>query len=255
MKRFAVMIVVLVLFAAACDSGGGTTTEGPGATQAPDTTQAPDSTEAPDTTSAPGTTDPSTSTTVPGDDGETPWWLLIVIGVALLILIIALVSRGSKKVIVAPQAATWKDNARKGYAEARWMYDAMGEDMAVWRGNAQFDGSTAVDSSAGTNKAETWSELQKRFGTASDALYALEAAAPDTTSAQAARSTIASMRATRDAVDARAEARFNYRTVESTGSDHEPLVEARDREVRASRNLTDARNSFAKSLTDLSTLV
>jgi hypothetical protein len=249
MKRFSVIVVGLVLLTAACSGDGGVTTAPPDGSEAPATTAAPATTQAPDTTS------PATSTTVPGGDSDTPWWLLIVIGLALLILIVALVGRGNKKVIVAAPVATWKDNARKGYADARWMYDAMGEDMAVWRGNAQFDGSTAVDASAATNKAATWSELQTRFGTASDALYALEAGAPDTKSADAARSTIATMKTTRDAIDARAEARFGYRTSETAGADQAALVEARDREVRASRNLTEARNTFARALTDLSTLV
>ena len=152
-------------------------------------------------------------------------------------------------------APTWKDNARKGYAEARWLYDAMGEDVAVWRGNAQFDGTTAVGASASTGRAEDWTEMQRRLGEASDALYALEAASPDTRTAEAARATIDTMRDTRDKVDARAEARFAYRKAEDAGASQEDLIQARDREVRASRNLADSRSAFAKALTDLSAVV
>lgn len=178
------------------------------------------------------------------------------IGVGLLIVIIALVSRGGKKTtVVATAMPTWKDNARKGYADARWLYDAMGEDIAVWRGNAQFDGTTAVGASAATGRAEDWAEMQRRFGEASDALYALEAAAPDSRSADAARATITSMRDTRDKVDARAEARFAYRTSEAADVEQSQLVEARDREVRASRNLANARSAYAKALTNLSGIV
>ena len=131
----------------------------------------------------------------------------------------------------------------------------MSEDVAVWRGNATFEGTTSVDSTAGTARAETWAELQERLGKASDALYALEANAPDIRSQGAAQQTLVAMRANRDALDARAEARLAYRKADSEGSDPEALVEARNREVRASRNLAEARNSFARALTDLSTVV
>ena len=90
---------------------------------------------------------------------------------------------------------------------------------------------------------------------ASSALYQLEASAPDNRSAEAARAAIASMRATRTALDARAEARYAYRKSEAEGADQAALVESRDREVRASRNLTEARNTYAGTLTNLSTLV
>jgi len=152
--------------------------------------------------------------------------------------------------------ATWKDHARAGYAESRRLYDSMGEDMAVWRGNAQFDGSTTVGDTAGTSKAETWAQLSAGITKASDSLYALEAASPDPRTAESARRTVTTMLAVRTALDARAEARFSYRTVEDEAdTTTSGLTEARDREIRASRNLVQARNEFALALTDLSTIV
>jgi hypothetical protein len=132
----------------------------------------------------------------------------------------------------------------------------MGEDMAVWRGNAQFDNATAVGDTAATSKAETWAQLPASISKASDSLYALEAASPDPRTAEYARTTVTAMAAVRSALDARAEARFAYRTAEGE-PDQAPsvLIEARDREVRASRNLVEARNSFALALTNLSTIV
>ena len=108
---------------------------------------------------------------------------------------------------------------------------------------------------AGTGRAEDWAGMQRRLGVASDALYALEADAPDTRTSEAARATITTMRDTRDKVDSRAEARYAYRKAEADGASQEDLVQARDREVRASRNLADARSAYAKALTDLSAIV
>lgn len=256
MKRLVALLFALLLVVSACDGGVlPTTTEG--APEDTTTTEAPETTttEAPETTTSEAPVE--TTTTAPDDetDDETPWWLLLVVFFALLVIVMSLIRRGSrKKVTVVPGTPTWKDHARAGYADARWLYDAMGEDVAVWRGNAQFDGSTAVGASAGTGQAETWSGMQSAMDRASAALYQLEASAPDNRSAEAARSTIATMRATRAALDSRAEARYTYRKSESEGADQATLVESRDREVRASRNLTEARNAYASALTNLSTL-
>ena len=241
MQRLAAGLLLITIAIAACDGSLPTTTDGvDGSTTS---TEAPETTEAPDTTVA------------EDDAKETPWWILVVVGFGLVVVIGALVARGSRSATAVPPPVTWKSQARAGYAEARWLYDAMSEDVAVWRGNATFEGTTSVDATAGTSKAETWAELQLRLGKASDALYALEANAPDQRSRGAAQQTLVAMRANRDALDARAEARLAYRKAESEGSDPDALVEARNREVRASRNLAEARNSFARALTDLSTVV
>jgi hypothetical protein len=252
-KRIAAALVLSTIFLTAI-----------GATQssvamAQTTTVAPSTTQAPDTTQAPATTEAPAETTIPasGDTSNAPWWILIMVGLGILILIVVFATRGSKTKVVAaapPPAKTWKDYAREGYASSRWLYDAMGEDMAVWRGNAQFDSATTVGSTPGTAKAETWQQINARMSTASDALYALEATAPDQRTAQTARNTVNALHATRTALDARAESRFAYRSAENQEHDSTTLMQAREREVRSSRNLVEARNSLALALTDLSTI-
>lgn len=218
--------------------------------------------------------DGATTPTLPGDGSDTvvgvpsptdaPWWILIVLGIALLILLVSLVSRGNKNRVVAaapPSAKTWKDHARAGYVDARWLYDAMGEDLALWRGNVQFDGTTDVGATAGTSRAETWRDLSVRLDRARDNLYALEAAAPDPATAEAARTTVTTMMGVRTALDARAESRFAYRTAEATSTEADStetpsaLMEARDREVRASTNFNRAKSDYARALTNLSTII
>jgi len=249
-KRIAAALVLSTIFLTAIGA------EAPAAV-AQTTTVAP-TTVAP-TTQAPDTTQAPAETTVPasGDTSNAPWWILIMVGLGILILVVVFATRGSKSKIIAaapPPAKSWKDYAREGYASSRWLYDAMGEDMAVWRGNAQFDDATAVGSSAGTSKAETWQQINARMSTASDALYALEAAAPDQRTAQTARNTVNALHSTRNALDARAESRFAYRSAERQEHDSTTLMQAREREVRSSRNLVEARNALALALTDLSTI-
>jgi hypothetical protein len=175
----------------------------------------------------------------------------------LLLIIVALVFRGSKRsVVVAPPPVSWKDNARSGYADARWLYDAMTEDLAVWRGNAASQAETTALPSADTSLATTWQQLDGRTSQGRDKLYALEASAPDHKTAQMASATIASMLTLRKALDARADARQNYRTVEAVdGTDTSALSDAREREVRSSRNLAEARSAYGTALTNLSTLL
>jgi hypothetical protein len=132
----------------------------------------------------------------------------------------------------------------------------MTEDLAVWRGNAMFDAETGVAAPAGTSLANTWQQLDGRMGQASDKLYGLEASAPDQRTAGMASVTISTMRTLRSAVDARAASRVNYRTTETGGeADDASLSDAREREVRSSRNLAEARSAFGSALTNLSTLL
>lgn len=247
MKRIVSLVVLSTIFFTAIGASQSFAAMAQTTTVAPATTQAPDTTSAPDATTVPGA----------GDASDAPWWILIIVGLGILILVVVFATRGSKQRVVAaapPPAKTWKDYARAGYASSRWLYDAMGEDTAVWRGNAQFDDATAVGTSAGTSKAETWQQLDPRMSSATDALYSLEAAAPDQRTSQTARNTVNALHATRTALDARAESRFAYRSAERQEHDSTTLMQAREREVRSSRNLVEARNSLALALTDLSTI-
>jgi hypothetical protein len=268
LRRSVLVGAMLMVLVAACNPGtdppttlpqNPDTTQAPETTQPSDTTQAPETTQPSDTTQAPDTTQAS-DTTVAGDEDsekETPWWLLLLVLGALLILVVAFVARGSKKsVVVAPPPVSWKDNARAGYANARWLYDAMTEDLAVWRGNTVVDGASETGSAAATSLANTWQQLDGRMGDASDELYALESSAPDQRTASVAGETISALRALRTTVDARAESRVGYRAAESSdGNDTEVLKEARDREVRTSRNLAEARSALGEALTSLSAVV
>lgn len=269
LRTFLIITLILATVAAACDGATvptlpgetpGTTVDAPDPTNAPDLTDAPDTTQAPEPTNAPDTDAPDTSAPADSDEASTaPWWILILLGSALLLLIVSFAARGNKDRAVAaapPNAKTWKDFARAGYADARWLYDAMGEDIALWRGNAQFEGTTDVGATAGTSRAETWRELSGRLDRARDNLYALEAAAPDPATAEMARTTVTTMLEVRSALDARAESRFAYRTAEAAGQETpQHLAEARDREVRASTNFNRAKGDYARALTNLSTIV
>ena len=180
-------------------------------------------------------------------------------GILVLILIVVLASSGKKKdVTVANVGPTWKQLARSGYADSRWLFDHLTEALALWRGNARFDQKTDVGATAETASAETWDKLSGRMNAATDHLYALEAAAPDTRTAETARSVVDGLNDTRGAVDARAEARYAYRAAESE-AEGEPdrsarLGTARDREQRASENLNASRRNLAEALTRLSAI-
>jgi hypothetical protein len=103
--------------------------------------------------------------------------------------------------------------------------------------------------------AETWQQIGPRIDAARESLYSLEASAPDPRTAEVARSVITSMLALRSSLDARAEARYAYRSAEQAAAESPTqLIEARDREIRASTNFNMARSDFAQSLTRLSSI-
>ncbi|MEZ5176068.1 MAG: hypothetical protein R2823_07670 [Acidimicrobiia bacterium] len=246
-----VALVAMSMIAAVAGSAFGAET-GPGvvivATQ--ETTEA----TTPDTTTPPTTTvDAETP-----DATETPWWILVMVGFLFVILVASFVARGRKSTVVvaSPSAPTWKDHARAAYADARWLYDAMAEDTALWRGNAQFAGTTEVGDTAGTGRAETWRALSGRFDRVKDRLYALEASAPDRRTAETARAAVEAMLVLRDALDARAESRYRYRVIDADPSaPPSELGAARDREVRASVSFNTARAGYAEALTALSGVI
>jgi hypothetical protein len=191
----------------------------------------------------------STTASTP-DTTETPWWLLIIVAVGLAIVLVMVVRRGSPPKPSTPPRGTWKTNAQDGYVEARWLYDAMGEDLAIWRGNQDPSGTTTPSTLESANAA-TWGELASRMDACADALYRLAADAPDPRATSAADATIAATKATREALDARATARTEYRALEAQGASTAALSDARDREVRASRGLSEARRALAKALDGL----
>jgi hypothetical protein len=185
---------------------------------------------------------------------------LLFLGLALLAILLVgvLIGRGrrrSKPVATpaaapVPQKAGFKDHVRDGYSEARWLFDAFSDDLAIWRGNALFEGATGPDDSAGTALAATWGQLDERMGRATDALYRAEAAAPDANSSQTVRAVIDAVNSTRSSVDARAEARFNTRQAASQFD----VAEASERERLASVTLAENKQSLNDALVALSAL-
>lgn len=93
---------------------------------------------------------------------------------------------------------------------------------------------------------------------ATSSLYALEASAPDSRTAQSAKAVVDTLNDTRAAVDSRAQARYDYRAAEAAPEDDpgraDAMVAGRDRELRTSRNLGEARRRLADALTSLSAI-
>ena len=110
---------------------------------------------------------------------------------------------------------------------------------------------------AGTGQANTWNQLDPRMARATDALYAVEAAPPDPHTADVCRAVVTGLTGMRSALDARADARFEYRKAEAAADQPaDPAVAAaRDREQRSAQNLEAARSQLLSSLTNLSALV
>jgi len=207
------------------------------------------------------TTSVSDATTTVPDDGEsdtgsvTPWWLLILVGVALIMIVAALVSRGSSPT-TEPSPATWKDRARTGYAEGRWLADSLSEDLAIWRGNSAVDAGTTPIPDSGRAHEDTWKQVPIRLENAKTALYSLEASAPDSRARSYAQSAVVALDTLRAAVDSRADARATYRTLERSEPSGSPtLAEARDREIRSSTNLHRSRDELSKALGALATIL
>jgi hypothetical protein len=179
------------------------------------------------------------------------------LGLLLIVLLIGWLMGRSRKSAPSPAAAapvvTWKDHMREGYSRARWLYDNLTEDLAVWRGNALFEQGPDTSAAASTSLAATWAQLGDRTDKATNSLYRAEAAAPDRTSAETIRNVITALQTSRTAIDARAAARLNSQEVD--GSDQTAATQAADRERLASTNLTNARAQLAGALTALSSIV
>ncbi|MDA2979824.1 MAG: hypothetical protein O3B42_08720, partial [Actinomycetota bacterium] len=190
------------------------------------------------------------------DASVAPWWVLIIVGIGLAVLIGSFVWKGNKHLADRPvDPADWKAHARSGYIDGRWLYDSMGEDLAVWLGNGLVETSPDSLNQARTHAA-TWEAVPGRLDAARDSLYALEATAPDLRSAEAAREAVSALLEVRSEVDVRAESRAAYR---SAAAQPEPLpaslIEARDSEVRASSQFSVARSRLAEALAALSALI
>jgi hypothetical protein len=246
------LAVLLALSLAAC--GGATlpvdSTDTPSGTEAPDPTEAPEPTEAPPANEAP----PATET--PDDSGdETNWVFLIGLFLVAFLLVGMIIGRSRKKTpvpVAASTKKTFKDYARDGYSDARWLFDGLTDELAIWRGNALHEHRTATDDSAGTALMATWSQVDHRMSQATDQLYRAEAAAPDQNTAEMVRTTISTLGETRSAVDARAEARLSTRQTEAT--DQVALAKAAERERLASTKLTESRQKLNDALLALSAL-
>jgi hypothetical protein len=255
-SRYVLFSVAFIMVLVACQG-----TEPPGGTGAPTPTV-----ERPEPTAPPATEAPAPEPTVAPpvaeepaegeDEGLPPEALWIGLGLLLIVLLIGWAMGRSRKSTPAPVAATpvvtWKDHIREGYSEARWLYDGLTEDLAVWRGNALFEGKSDAGAAAGTSFGETWAQLGDRTDKATDSLYRAEAAAPDQTSAETIRNLVAAFQTTRSAVDARVEARSNSRRVDT--SDQTAAAQAAERERLASTNLTEARGQLSEALTALSAM-
>jgi hypothetical protein len=237
------------------------TTEAPAPTESPQPTDSPPDTEAPPATEAPPGTE--TSEAEEGDSSE----VLLFGGLVLLafLLVGVLIGRsrnrnraGSETQVPAAAQGdeakpTFKDQARDGYSESRWLLDSMTEELAIWRGNAQFDGQTEVGDTAATAMASNWAQLETRMAAATSDLYRAEASAPDQNTAGTLRATITALNAVRAGIDARAEARLNSRNAE--GQDLTVQAEAADRERLSASNLSEARQQLTSSLVTLSALL
>ncbi len=238
-----------------CDGSG----EGTGPTIEPTLPDTPDTTAPPaETTSPPAeTTAPPAQTTVAPDTDtdETPWWVLLIVLGAIFVLVIALLAGRRKKTPAAAVVPAWGTQAQSGYAESRWLYDNLTEQLAIWHGDAEFEGT--IGQATGAEQARIWGQLAARMDQATADLYALEAAAaPNSPALRAARSVVGSLKETYAAVIERSDARHGSHGVESGSSEAAEqgaeLAAARDREMRASTALAEARPRLAAALTDLS---
>jgi hypothetical protein len=180
---------------------------------------------------------------------------LLIVLFGLFILIIALFV-GSKRRKAVPAPAAWKSNAQHGYAEARWLADNMTEPLAIWHGDAEFEGDDAAGATD-SSRARVWDQITPRMERATSELYALEAAAgPNSPAMRASQATISALNDTFGAINARSDARAAYLTV--SDADEAPsaseLTASRDREARAATSLTEAQHRLTAALTELSAI-
>ena len=186
-------------------------------------------------------------------ESTTPWWVLVVVGAALAGVLGSLVWRGSVRHRPTPASgAGWKHDLREAYLGARWLHDSMTDDLAVWRGNTDHRDPGSTGETTGDRKGELWVGVGTRFDAVLDSLYALEVASPDRRTADSATATATALRAVRESIDARAEARARYL---AAPDDVQSRADARDREVRSSTILSETRAELARCVTRLGELL
>ncbi len=249
--RIGLVLAVLLIvgsLVAGCDGSG----EGTGPTVEPTQPDTPVTTAPPAETTAP----PAQTTVAPDTDtDETPWWVLLIVLGAIFLLIIALLAGRRKKTPAPAVVPVWRTHAQSGYAESRWLYDNLTEQLAIWHGDAEFEGTIGQATEA--EQARIWDQLAARMDQATADLYALEAAAaPNSPALRAAQGVVGSLKETYAAVIERSDARHSSHAAESGSSEEAEqgaeLAAARDHEMRASTALAEARPRLAAALTDLS---
>ncbi len=249
--RIGLVLAVLSIvgsLVAGCDGSG----EGTGPTVEATQPDTPATTAPPAETTAP----PAQTTVAPDTEtDETPWWVLLIVLGAIFLLIIALLAGRRKKTPAPAVVPVWRTHAQSGYAESRWLYDNLTEQLAIWHGDAEFEGTIGQATEA--EQARIWDQLAARMDQATADLYALEAAAaPNSPALRAAQGVVGSLKETYAAVIERSDARHSSHAAESGSSEEAEqgaeLAAARDHEMRASTALAEARPRLAAALTDLS---
>lgn len=171
------------------------------------------------------------------DDGSSaPLWVLVILAIIVVGFISYFGARagGKKQSQTAPvQApppppsapAAWKEGARSAYADARWLYDEMDVELAVWRGDTLYEAQISNSSAAiNTTHQSTWNQLPARLSAERDALYRVESTSGDQHVAQVATALVDNLNATRASVDCIADARRNRRATEDEGSKRAPSI-------------------------------
>lgn len=162
---------------------------------------------------------------------DTPWWVGVIVVVGLAAVVASLIARSKAQQTKPTSRDTWKDHAVRAHAELRFLYDDATEDAAI-------------------GAPDRLLSLQERETTAREHLYLLEASAPDNRVRGVAVECNETAQELLSAYSARRGARRSYE--ETDAGDPEALRTARDREVRASRNLSNARLRLDAAISSLS---
>jgi hypothetical protein len=183
-------------------------------------------------------------------------WLIL--GLLVLGLVVWLAARsGSREASQQRPARTpeplWRSSARSAYSDVRWLYDELDVPLAIWRGESLFDPQAAMASSAASSHQATWSQIHERIDRARESLYRVEGAMPNTEVARLATRMLDEVTATRDAVDALADAHRRRRAAEAdTSTDPSELESAQNVETAATTELASRRTRLNRAMLDFS---